>query len=82
MLATHETDQKNVCFRVSNISENASENDLQELFKAFGHIARIFLAKDKVSGLCKVSYLFIHSFIHSFIHLCTYIYIIYTPRGF
>ncbi|XP_023320561.1 eukaryotic translation initiation factor 3 subunit G [Eurytemora carolleeae] len=39
--------------RVSNISENAQENDLQELFKNFGHIARIFLAKDKVTGLCK-----------------------------
>jgi len=39
--------------RVSNLSENAQENDLQELFKPFGHIARIFLAKDKMSGQCK-----------------------------
>ena len=26
----------------------------QELFKPFGHIARIFLAKDKMTGQCKV----------------------------
>jgi len=39
--------------RVSNLSENVQENDLQELFKSFGHIARIFLAKDKGTGLCK-----------------------------
>lgn len=39
--------------RVSNLSENAQETDLQELFKPFGHIARIFLAKDKLTGQCK-----------------------------
>ncbi len=39
--------------RVSNLSENTQENDLQELFKPFGHIARIYLAKDKVTGQCK-----------------------------
>ncbi len=39
--------------RVSNLSENTQETDLQELFKPFGHIARIFLAKDKITGQCK-----------------------------
>ena len=39
--------------RVSNLSENTQEGDLQELFKPFGHIARIFLAKDKITGQCK-----------------------------
>eukprot|EP00092_Neocalanus_flemingeri_P004885 GFUD01005257.1.p1 GENE.GFUD01005257.1~~GFUD01005257.1.p1 ORF type:complete len:310 (-),score=87.79 GFUD01005257.1:128-1009(-) len=39
--------------RVSNLSENAQETDLQELFTPFGHIARIFLAKDKMTGQCK-----------------------------
>jgi len=39
--------------RVSNLSENVQEADLQELFKPFGNIARIFLAKDKVTGQCK-----------------------------
>ena len=28
-------------------------NLFQELFKPFGHIARIFLAKDKMTGQCK-----------------------------
>jgi len=39
--------------RVSNLSENAQETDVQELFKPFGAIARIFLAKDKTTGHCK-----------------------------
>jgi len=39
--------------RVSNLSENAQEMDVQELFKPFGAIARIFLAKDKMTGHCK-----------------------------
>ena len=39
--------------RVSNLTESAAEADLQELFQVFGHIARIFIAKDKVTGNCK-----------------------------
>jgi len=39
--------------RVSNLSENVQESDLQALFKPFGAIARIFLAKDKVTNQCK-----------------------------
>lgn len=39
--------------RVSNLSENTQEQDLQELFKPFGNVARIFLAKDKITGQCK-----------------------------
>lgn len=39
--------------RVSNLSENTQEGDLQDLFKPFGSIARIFLAKDKVTNQCK-----------------------------
>lgn len=39
--------------RVSNLSENAQEADLQALFKEFGNIARIFLAKDKITSKCK-----------------------------
>ncbi len=38
---------------MSNLSERVQENDLQELFKPFGHIARIFLVKDKTTGQCK-----------------------------
>jgi len=39
--------------RVSNLSENTQDTDLQELFKPFGQIARIFLSKDKQTGVCK-----------------------------
>ena len=47
------SDEDNAAIRVSNLSENTQETDLQELFKPFGHIARIFLAKDKITGQCK-----------------------------
>lgn len=33
--------------RVSNLPEEASEADIQDLFKAFGKVMRVFLAKDK-----------------------------------
>jgi len=46
-------DADTAAIRVSNLSENTQEGDLQELFKPFGHIARIYLAKDKVTGQCK-----------------------------
>nr|ALS04679.1 eukaryotic translation initiation factor 3 subunit G [Pseudodiaptomus poplesia] len=39
--------------RVSNLSENVSDEDLKELCQNFGRIARIFLAKDKNTGKCK-----------------------------
>jgi len=39
--------------RVSNLSENVGDNDLQALFKPFGTIVRTFLAKDKNTGHCK-----------------------------
>jgi len=39
--------------RVTNLSEDTREADLQDLFRPFGAIARIFLAKDKVTGQSK-----------------------------
>jgi len=39
--------------RVSNLSENVVESDLQDLFRVFGTIARIYLAKDKQTNQCK-----------------------------
>jgi len=39
--------------RVTNLSEEASETDLQDLFKPFGHLSRVFLAKDKISNQSK-----------------------------
>jgi len=46
--------------RVTNLSEEATEADLNELFKPFGHLSRVFLAKDKITnnskGFAFVSY--------------------------
>uniref|UniRef100_A0A646QDX4 Eukaryotic translation initiation factor 3 subunit G n=1 Tax=Hemiscolopendra marginata TaxID=943146 RepID=A0A646QDX4_9MYRI len=39
--------------RVTNLSEDARESDLQDLFRQFGPIARIYLAKDKTTGQSK-----------------------------
>ena len=33
--------------RVTNLPEEATENDLNELFKSFGRVTRVYLAKDK-----------------------------------
>ena len=41
--------------RVTNLSEDTRESDLQELFRPFGPIQRIYLAKDKNTGQSKVS---------------------------
>lgn len=43
-----------ITIRVTNLSEDARESDLQELFQPFGQITRIFLAKDKATGQSKV----------------------------
>ena len=40
--------------RVTNLSEDTREDDLQELFRPFGGISRIYLAKDKNTGASKV----------------------------
>ncbi|XP_041370284.1 eukaryotic translation initiation factor 3 subunit G-like [Gigantopelta aegis] len=39
--------------RVTNLSEDTRESDLQELFRPFGPISRIYLAKDKITGQSK-----------------------------
>lgn len=39
--------------RVTNLSDETTEADLQELFRRFGAIARIYLAKDKVTQRSK-----------------------------
>lgn len=36
--------------RVTNLSEDTSEQDLAELFRPFGHTSRIYLAKDRKNG--------------------------------
>lgn len=40
--------------RVTNLSEDTRESDLQDLFSPFGPISRIYLAKDKNTGKSKV----------------------------
>ena len=40
--------------RVTNLSEDANENDLRDLFGPFGAIQRGFLAKDKRTQQSKV----------------------------
>lgn len=39
--------------RVTNLSEDVTEDDLRELFSRAGHVARIYLAKDRQSGLSR-----------------------------
>ena len=47
--------------RVTNITEDATEQDLKELFRPFGHVTRIYLAKDRETqasrGFAYVSYI-------------------------
>lgn len=48
--------------RVTNISEDTTEQDLDELFAPFGRISRVYLAKDKETGQSR-GFAFV-SFIH------------------
>ncbi|CAO3691706.1 unnamed protein product [Umbelopsis ramanniana] len=39
--------------RVTNLSEDVTENDIYELFRRFGQISRVYLARDRETGVCK-----------------------------
>lgn len=39
--------------RVTNVSDQTEEQDLREMFSRFGHVTRVFLAKDRETGLAK-----------------------------
>lgn len=39
--------------RISNLSDAATEDDLRQLLSAFGHVVRIYLARDRVTGAPK-----------------------------
>jgi translation initiation factor 3 subunit G len=39
--------------RVTNLSEETKENDVMDLFTPFGPVRRVYLAKDRQSGLTK-----------------------------
>jgi translation initiation factor 3 subunit G len=45
--------QDDYTVRVSNLPEEATEADLQELFKPFGKVVRTFLAKDKTKQVSR-----------------------------
>ncbi|KAI6098626.1 eukaryotic translation initiation factor 3 subunit G-domain-containing protein [Pisolithus croceorrhizus] len=40
--------------RVSNISEETQENDLRELFGAFGRVVRVYVGRDRETGIGEV----------------------------
>jgi translation initiation factor 3 subunit G len=39
--------------RVTNISEDVEENDLRDLFGAFGRVARVYVGRDRETGAGK-----------------------------
>lgn len=39
--------------RVTNVSEFAEEQDLRDMFSRYGHVTRVFLAKDRETGRAK-----------------------------
>ncbi|KAJ3077287.1 translation initiation factor eIF3 subunit g [Podochytrium sp. JEL0797] len=39
--------------RISNLSEETTESDVRELIARFGHTARVFVACDRDTGICK-----------------------------
>lgn len=49
----------NFAIRISNLSPNTQEPDLEDLIKCFGPVQKIFLAKDKQTQLCK-GFAYIH----------------------
>lgn len=48
-----------LAIRVSNLSESTQDGDLEDLVKPFGPISKLYLAKDKSTGLCK-GFAYIH----------------------
>lgn len=39
--------------RITNISQDAQEIDIRELFREFGNITRVYVAKDRITNLCR-----------------------------
>ncbi|KAJ3340027.1 translation initiation factor eIF3 subunit g [Gonapodya sp. JEL0774] len=39
--------------RVSNLTEDATDDDMNDLFRRFGRLQRVFVSKDRDTGLCK-----------------------------
>ncbi|KAI8083005.1 eukaryotic translation initiation factor 3 subunit G-domain-containing protein [Halteromyces radiatus] len=43
----------NCTLRVTNLSEDVVDNDIHDLFRRFGNITRVFLARDRETRMCK-----------------------------
>ncbi|KAI8340722.1 eukaryotic translation initiation factor 3 subunit G-domain-containing protein [Chlamydoabsidia padenii] len=43
----------NCTLRVTNLSEDVMDSDINELFRRFGNITRVFLARDRETRMCK-----------------------------
>ncbi|XP_060528861.1 eukaryotic translation initiation factor 3 subunit G-like [Cylas formicarius] len=56
---TDSTMGRRAVIRIANLSGSTTETDLQELVKLFGPIHKFFMAKDKVTGVCK-GFAYIH----------------------
>jgi translation initiation factor 3 subunit G len=39
--------------RVTNLSEDTTEGDIHDLFRRFGNISRVYLARDRDTNVCK-----------------------------
>lgn len=39
--------------RVTNVSEDTSDNDLRDLFSNFGRVVRVYIGKDRDTGIGK-----------------------------
>ena len=59
MMSHSRADDDQAAVRVTNLSEDARESDLRELFGRFGSIQRVFLAKDRKTQQSK-GFAFIH----------------------
>ncbi|CAO3639926.1 unnamed protein product [Cunninghamella blakesleeana] len=53
MADSRERRDDNCTLRVTNLSEDVIDSDIHDLFRRFGSITRVFLARDRETRLCK-----------------------------
>jgi translation initiation factor 3 subunit G len=53
MMANRQERDDSNTIRVTNISEETTEDDLRDLFRPFGHTTRVYLAKDRQTGISR-----------------------------
>ncbi|KAI1006648.1 Eukaryotic translation initiation factor 3 subunit G [Podosphaera aphanis] len=49
----YDRDRDDATLRVTNVSEMAEEQELRDMFDRFGRVTRVFLAKDRETGMAK-----------------------------